>query len=63
MSTPPADPRQHGTPSALRAELETLIVNELLGPVGGPNEALSGRDPVRDRYLVGLLAPRGMKAA
>jgi hypothetical protein len=46
----------------LRAELEKLVVAELLGPVGGEREQLPGRDPVRDRYLVGMLAPRGTVA-
>lgn len=47
------------SPVALRAELERLIVNDLLGPAGGPEEELDGAEFVRDRYLVGALAPRG----
>jgi len=39
----------------LRAELERLAFLELHGPVNGPKEELT--EPVRDRYLVGMLAP------
>ena len=46
-------------PSAvqLRAMLEEMVVGDLLGPAGGPEEELTERN-VRDRYLVGVLAPR-----
>jgi len=40
----------------LREELEDLVIKELHGPAGGPNEEVEDR--VRERYLVGLLAPR-----
>lgn len=43
------------TPAALRTELEHLVCRDLLGPVGGPEEEIA--DSVRDRYLVGMLAP------
>lgn len=36
--------------------LEEMAVKELLGPVGGDEEEVSER--IRDRYLVGILAPR-----
>ena len=46
-------------PSTLRAELERLIVTDLLGP-SDPHEQLPGvRSPVREWYLVGMLAPLG----
>lgn len=45
------------SPSALRDELERLVLQDLLGPAGGPEEELA-EDSVRDRYLVGALAPR-----
>ncbi|HEX6290939.1 MAG TPA: DISARM system helicase DrmA [Herpetosiphonaceae bacterium] len=45
------------TPAALRDELEQLVLADLLGPVGGEEEELTDRQ-VRDRYLVGMLAPR-----
>ena len=45
------------TPRELRAKLEEMVVNDLLGPAGGENEELVERN-VRDRYLVGVLAPR-----
>src|SRR4051794_2558368 len=46
-------------PSAgqLRALLEEMVVGDLLGPAGGPDEELTERN-VRHRYLVGVLAPR-----
>ncbi len=40
----------------LRAELETMVLGDLLGPAGGESEELTERT-VRDRYLVGILAP------
>ena len=45
-------PSQH----QLRAELETMVLGDLLGPAGGQDEELTERN-VRDRYLVGILAP------
>src|SRR5947208_7599197 len=44
------------SPSALRDELERLVLLDLLGPASGPNEELEDGS-VRDRYLVGALAP------
>lgn len=45
------------SPAELRAELDRLIVTDLLGPTD-PHESLPGvRSPVRERYLVGMLAP------
>jgi hypothetical protein len=44
------------TPAALRAELERLVLLELLGPAGGPDEEVNEAS-VQDRYLVGMLAP------
>ena len=40
----------------LRDELEELIRDDLIGPIGGPQEELE--DAPVDRYLLGLLAPR-----
>src|SRR6266478_6786398 len=41
----------------IRDELEQMVLNDLLGPVGGPKEEID--DPsVRERYLVGMLAPK-----
>jgi len=37
--------------------LEEMVVGDLLGPAGGAEEELTERN-VRDRYLVGVLAPR-----
>ena len=52
MSTTNAPPSQH----QLRAELEAMVIRDLLGPAEGPNEELTERS-VRERYLVGILAP------
>ncbi|MEI8196097.1 MAG: helicase, partial [Phycisphaerae bacterium] len=40
----------------LRAKLEEMVLNDLLGPAGGPEEEIAERN-VHDRYLVGILAP------
>ena len=45
------------TPNQLRAMLEGMVLGDLLGPAGGESEELTERN-VRDRYLVGVLAPR-----
>lgn len=47
-------------PRELRARLEDAVIRDLLGPVGGPNEEIVDRT-VRDRYLVGMLAPRRIR--
>ena len=67
-STLPAPP----TPWDLRADLVSRVTADLLGPLDGDHEIIRGyqRDDgtwsppgrVRDRYLVGLLAPRGTAA-
>ncbi len=41
----------------IREELEQMVLNDLLGPVGGPEEEIDEQS-VRDRYLVGMLAPK-----
>jgi len=41
----------------IRKELEDLVINDLLGPAAGPGEEVDERS-VRDRYLVGMLAPQ-----
>ncbi len=46
------------TPSAIRDELEALIVGELLGPAGGPEEEVT-EERLTERYILGMLAPRG----
>ena len=46
----------------IRDEFVDMIRNELLGPAGGPDERLYDREhevvEVRERYAVGMLAPR-----
>src|SRR5215210_5275611 len=47
------------SPAELRAQLEHLVLTDLLGP-SDPHEQLPGvRSPVREWYLVGMLAPLG----
>jgi hypothetical protein len=46
------------SPLVLRDEFVNLIHGELLGPAGGPQEKVYEAD-ILDRYVVGLLAPRG----
>lgn len=41
----------------IREELEQMVLNDLLRPVGGPEEEID-EPSVRDRYLVGMLAPK-----
>jgi hypothetical protein len=41
----------------LRTKLEDMVIGDLFGPAGGEDEELVERN-VRDRYLVGVLAPR-----
>jgi len=44
------------SPAAMRDELETLVIRDLLGPTGGEEEEVD-EARLRERYLVGLLAP------
>ena len=43
------------TSSSIRDELESLVLTDLFGPAGGPEEELDEAS-VSDRYLVGMLA-------
>jgi hypothetical protein len=45
------------SPTQIRSELVQAVLLDLLGPAHGPEEELDERN-VRDRYLVGTLAPR-----
>ena len=45
----------------LRAILEDMVLRDLLGPAGGPEEIVEEAN-VRGRYIVGLLAPKGQSA-
>lgn len=45
----------------LRAELEAMVLRDLLGPAGDEEEFLEERN-VRGRYILGLLAPKGQSA-
>jgi hypothetical protein len=48
------------SPTKIREELEQMVLKNLLGPVGGAEEEEEEIDEpsVRDRYLVGMLAPK-----
>lgn len=46
------------TAGQIRAELQALILRDLLGPAGGEDEVID-EQYVRDRYILGLLAPKG----
>ncbi|WP_327273513.1 DISARM system helicase DrmA [Streptomyces sp. NBC_01224] len=46
------------SPQKLRDELAELVVTDLLGPIGGPEEELKG-NPV-EHYIIGRLAPGGV---
>lgn len=48
------------SPTTLREELQALVLNDLLGPAGGDEEEVD-ETRVSDRYLVGMLAPRGQR--
>src|SRR5437870_3930252 len=45
------------SPTQIRSELLQTVLLDLLGPPHGPDEELHERN-VRDRYLVGMLAPK-----
>jgi hypothetical protein len=47
-------------PWEIREEFEQLVIGDIRGPAFGPDEILPA-DPVRDRYLVGMLAPREVR--
>lgn len=48
------------TPSAIRDELTEMVIRDLLGPAGGQDEELNQyEDHAYQRYLVGMLAPKG----
>src|SRR5262245_9319459 len=46
-------------PGEVRDELTAMVVRDLLGPAGGPDEELNQyEDHAYQRYLVGMLAPK-----
>ena len=46
----------------VRGMLETIVIDDLLGPASGPEEEIVGMS-VRDRYILGRLGPRKRNAA
>jgi hypothetical protein len=73
MSSTPTTAMPAMTPWALRAELARRVTADLLGPLDGEDEVIRGYQRedgtwsspgrVRDRYLVGMLAPKGTIAS
>lgn len=49
------------SPWQIRDEFERLVIGDLHGPAFGPRETLPARPYIRDRYLVGMLAPRDVR--
>jgi len=49
---------QPPSPNGIREELKKRVVADLLGPAGGPAEEVA-ESRVKDRYLVGMPAPKG----
>lgn len=49
------------TPLQIRAELEEMVLKDLLGPAGGSTEIVE-EDVVRRRYILGMLGPKGQSA-
>ncbi|MFC4108639.1 DISARM system helicase DrmA [Micromonospora zhanjiangensis] len=41
----------------IRDELQRLVLADLLGPLGGPDEEIANREDPLDRYILGRLAP------
>jgi hypothetical protein len=71
MSTPNTSPPPSTSPvlttkspGDLRDELMDMVIRDLLGPAGGPDEELNQyEDHAYQRYLVGMLAPKGSEIA
>nr|WP_268894220.1 DISARM system helicase DrmA [Hydrogenophaga sp. PBL-H3] len=52
------------TPSSIRDELTEMVVRDLIGPAGGQDEELDQHeDHTYQRYLVGMLAPKGSEVS
>ena len=49
------------SPWQVRDEFARLVIGDLHGPAFGPRETLPASPLVRDRYLVGMLAPRDVR--
>ncbi|MDG4807227.1 DISARM system helicase DrmA [Micromonospora sp. WMMD1120] len=45
---------------AIRDELQKLVLDDLLGPLGGLDEEFPTREDPLDRYILGRLAPNGV---
>src|SRR5450755_3545966 len=60
VATPPPQPAKPllaaPAPALMRAEMEEMVLRDLLGPAGGEDEEVD-EARVHDRYLIGMLAP------
>jgi hypothetical protein len=52
---------ESATPWDVREEFERLVINDLHGPAFGEHETIAARPMVRDRYLIGMLAPADLR--
>ena len=60
VGTPALPALTAASPNVIRDELTDMVVRDLLGPAGGLNEELDQyEDHAYQRYLVGMLAPKG----
>ena len=48
-------------PWRIREEFQDLVIGDIHGPAFGVDEILPAQPPIRDRYLVGMLAPTEMR--
>ena len=51
---------QTASPNQIREEFQALVIRDILGPRSGDEESFTGKQRVRDRYLIGILAPKGV---
>ncbi len=56
-----AAPFAQHSPSSIRDEFQALVVGELMGPAGGPDEEVA-EARLTERYVLGVLSPRGTQA-
>ncbi len=62
MTTPLMPYLKTPTSFDLRSQLDTMVIKDLLGSAGGPEEEVDERS-ICQRYLTGMLAPSQSAAA
>ena len=60
-SRPPEQVFAVGSPDEIRDEFQRLVLGDIHGPAFGPDELITGGMLVRDRYMVGMLAPKELR--